>query len=85
MTLLCFLISQVTSGKLELHCYNLTKDCLEKLETESSQLGQWFTAKASLFTSIVTQKLGLFNNQVTSLNITKLSKDREISQQMLKE
>ena len=34
----------------------------KSIETNLANLGQWFTARTSLMTSIVAQKLGLFHN-----------------------
>ena len=45
------------------YLYNLSRDCQDRLTRQASRLGQWFAARASLLTSIVSQKLGLFHNQ----------------------
>ena len=50
-------------GRIEFHFYNLSRDCVDKLVSQSSALGEWFTARSSVLRSIVSQKLGLFHNQ----------------------
>ena len=57
------IIAKVSSKNITFYLYNLSKDCQERLKKQTSNLGQWFTARTSLMGSIVAQKLGLFHNQ----------------------
>ena len=56
-------LARVSKKEITLFFYNLSKDCLDRLTRASSHLGRWFTARSSLMSSIVAQKLGLFHNQ----------------------
>jgi len=56
-------IARVTKRNLYFHFYNLSRDCTDRLVSQSTELGAWFTARSSLLTSIVAQKLGLFHHQ----------------------
>ena len=56
-------LAKVTRKKMRFYFYNISRDCQDRLVKHSSNLGQWFTARTSLMSSIVTQKLGLFHNQ----------------------
>ena len=55
--------AKVTRRNITFYFYNISKDCQDRLVKHSSSLGQWFTARTSLMSSIVAQKLGLFHNQ----------------------
>ena len=48
---------------IEFYFYNISRDCVDKLKSLTSGLGDWFTARSCLLSSIVSQKLGLFHNQ----------------------
>ena len=43
--------------------YNCSRECVEKLKTQVSNLGHWFGARSALSKTIMAQKLGLFHNQ----------------------
>ena len=53
----------MSKESIVLHFYNTSRDCVDKLKSLTSGLGDWFTARSSLLSSIVSQKLGLFHNQ----------------------
>jgi hypothetical protein len=46
-----------------IYTYNWSKERVENLYHQSTQLGHWLSARSSLLTSIFTQKMGLFHNQ----------------------
>ena len=52
--------------KVTIYTYNWSKERVENLHQQVSQLGYWLSARSSLLTSIVTQKMGLFHNQELS-------------------
>ena len=56
-------LARVSKKEITFYLYNLSKDCLDRLTRGTSHLGHWFTARSSLMSSIVAQKLGLFHNQ----------------------
>jgi hypothetical protein len=56
-------IAKVSKKEINFFFYNLSKDCQDRLVRQTSNLGHWFTARSSLMSSIVAQKLGLFHNQ----------------------
>jgi len=56
------ILAKVSKKDISFYFYNLSKDCLDRMVKQTSNLGQWFTARTSLMSSIVAQKLGLFHN-----------------------
>jgi len=56
------ILARVSKKHICFYFYNLSKDCLDRMVKQTSNLGQWFTARTSLMSSIVSQKLGLFHN-----------------------
>jgi len=56
-------IARVSKRQIVFFFYNLSKDCQDRLVRATSNLGHWFTARSSLTSSIVAQKMGLFHNQ----------------------
>ena len=56
-------LARVSKKEITFYLYNLSKECLDRLTRGTSHLGHWFTARSSLMSSIVAQKLGLFHNQ----------------------
>lgn len=46
-----------------IYTYNWSKERVENLHQQATQLGHWLSARSSLLTSIFTQKMGLFHNQ----------------------
>lgn len=57
------LMAYVTKNTARLYSYNCSRDIVERLSKQVSQLGQWFSARSALSMSVVTQKLGLFHHQ----------------------
>jgi hypothetical protein len=49
--------------QIVIYTYNWSKERVESLHQQATQLGHWLSARSSLLTSIVTQKMGLFHNQ----------------------
>ena len=49
--------------QIVIYTYNWSKERAESLHQQATQLGHWLSARSSLLTSIVTQKMGLFHNQ----------------------
>lgn len=47
------------------YTYNWSKERVDKLMIQCNNLGMWLDARASLLSSIVSQKQGLFHNQLT--------------------
>ncbi|KAJ9595165.1 hypothetical protein L9F63_013523, partial [Diploptera punctata] len=58
-----FLLAVLSTQKIIIYTYNWSKERVENLHQQLSQLGHWLSARSSLLTSIVTQKMGLFHNQ----------------------
>jgi hypothetical protein len=58
MASLCSYVLQIV-----IYTYNWSKERVENLHQQATQLGHWLSARSSLLTSIVTQKMGLFHNQ----------------------
>ncbi|PSN35424.1 hypothetical protein C0J52_13195, partial [Blattella germanica] len=57
------LFAVLTTQQIVIYTYNWSKERVENLHQQVSQLGHWLSARSSLLTSIVTQKMGLFHNQ----------------------
>ncbi|KAF4533500.1 hypothetical protein B566_EDAN000985 [Ephemera danica] len=57
------LIATLSDKEVTIFTYNWSKDRSENLNKQVSNLGHWLVGRSSLITSIITQKLGLFNNQ----------------------
>jgi hypothetical protein len=55
---MCLYVLQIV-----IYTYNWSKERVENLHQQATQLGHWLSARSSLLTSIVTQKMGLFHNQ----------------------
>jgi hypothetical protein len=49
--------------QIVIYTYNWSKERVENLHQQATQLGHWLSARSSLLTSIITQKMGLFHNQ----------------------
>jgi hypothetical protein len=63
--------------QIVIYTYNWSKERVENLHQQATQLGHWLSARSSLLTSIVTQKMGLFHNQeiARKQHITNVSAD----------
>ena len=63
--------------QIDIYTYNWSKERVENLHQQATQLGHWLSARSSLLTSIVTQKMGLFHNQeiARKQHITNVSAD----------
>merc|ERR1719189_1227439 len=57
------LFAYVYKNMVNLYSYNCSRDIVEKLSKQVDNVGHWFNARSALSMSIVSQKLGLFNNQ----------------------
>ena len=60
------ILAKISKKEIVFYFYNLSKECLDRIIKQSSNFGQWFTARTSLMTSIVAQKLGLFITSISS-------------------
>lgn len=48
------------------YMYNWSKERVDKLIIQCNNMGMWLGARASLLSSVVSQKRGLFHNQLTA-------------------
>lgn len=56
------LLAYVTKNTARVYSYNCSRDIVERLSKQVTQLGHWFSARSALSMSVVTQKLGLFHH-----------------------
>ncbi|RZF32788.1 hypothetical protein LSTR_LSTR011434 [Laodelphax striatellus] len=58
-----FLLAVITCKNITIYTYNWAKERIELLKKHVSNLGQWLSARCSLLTGILAQKMGLFHNK----------------------
>jgi hypothetical protein len=64
--------------------YNWSKDRADNMHGQMSNLGNWFVARSSLTTTIVCQKLGIFNNMLFNRQASEPKKMQTAEQVSLK-
>lgn len=58
--------ASINSHEVVIYTYNWSKDTTDKLIEQSSNLGLWLTMRGGLLSSMTSQKLGLFHDQIIS-------------------
>ncbi|XP_039298117.1 KICSTOR complex protein SZT2 [Nilaparvata lugens] len=58
-----FLLAVITSENITIYTYNWAKERIELMKKHVSNLGNWLSARCSLLTGILAQKMGLFHNK----------------------
>ncbi|KAK7862806.1 hypothetical protein R5R35_004159 [Gryllus longicercus] len=56
-----FLLAVLTNQQITMYTYNWSKERVENLNIQAKDLGHWLSARSSLLTSILMQKMGLFH------------------------
>lgn len=56
----------VQSGSITILTYNWSKDNIDKLIDQGTNIGMWLSVRAGVLNSVIAQKLGLFYNQAAA-------------------